>query len=65
MPNTALSRPNSSVTATQSIEARAPFRTYASLYNWNVYGPGYQDEEQKVEKDTSIYICQGSSEPPD
>ena len=30
-----------------------------------VYGPGYQDEEQKVEKDTSIYICQGSSEPPD
>ena len=25
------------VTATQSIEARAPFRTYASLYNWNVY----------------------------
>src|SRR6266700_3572289 len=39
-----------------SIEVRAWHNTHANLYNWNVYGRGYQDEEQKeVEERTCLY----------
>jgi hypothetical protein len=46
-----------SVTATQSIKELAPYiATSARLYDWNVYGLGYQDEEQKkMEERTRLY----------
>jgi len=47
------------VTATQLIKELAPYKaTSARLYNWNVYGPGYQDKEQKkVVERTRLYTC--------
>ena len=56
------------VTATQSIKELAPYKaTSARLYNWNVYGLGYQDEEQKkVQERTRLYTqSQASSRTPD